>query len=62
MKNFIEELFYGNLEPQEINSSLSEKVKAKHKKLVEKEEQIRNMFSGRGLRYFEDYVELCNDF
>ena len=37
MSNKIEELFYGNLEPQEVNSELTPKLKKKLSNLAEKE-------------------------
>ena len=38
MSNFIEELYYGNIEPQELSTELSGKLKKKLSKLSEKEE------------------------
>ena len=40
MSNIIEALYYGNLEPQEVNSELTPKLKKKLGNLAEKEEQI----------------------
>lgn len=62
MQSFIESLYHGSLEPQELNPSLAPKVREKHKKLTDKEEQIRKMMSGRGLRIFEEYIELYSDY
>ena len=38
MSTFIEELYYGNIEPQELNSELSARLKNKLSELTEKEE------------------------
>lgn len=40
MSNIIEVFYYGNLEPQEINSELTPKLKKKLSNLAEKEEQL----------------------
>ena len=38
MSTFIEEFYYGNIEPQEVNSELTPKLKKKLSNLAEKEE------------------------
>ena len=38
MSNIIEDLYYGNIEPQEVNSELTPKLKKKLSNLAEKEE------------------------
>ena len=40
MSTFIEEFYYGNIEPQEVNSELTPKLKKKLSNLAEKEEQL----------------------
>ena len=40
MSKFIEEFYYGNIEPQEVNSELTPKLKKKPSNLAEKEEQL----------------------
>ncbi len=40
MSTFIEELYYGNIETQELNSELSADLRNKLSKLTEKEEQL----------------------
>ncbi len=40
MSTFIEEFYYGNIEPQEVNSELTSKLKKKLSNLAEKEEQL----------------------
>ncbi len=62
MSNFIEEFYYGNHETQEMNTFLTSKVKSNHRKLTDKEEEIRNMLSNKDLKFFEEYVDLYRDF
>ena len=40
MSNIIEDFYYGNLEPQEVNSELTPKLKKKLSNLAEKEEHL----------------------
>ncbi len=40
MANIIEDFYYGNIEPQEVNSELTPKLKKKLNNLAEKEEQL----------------------
>ncbi len=40
MSNIIEDFYYGNIEPQEVNSELTPKLKKKLSNLAEKEEQL----------------------
>ena len=40
MAKFIEDFYYGNVEPQELNSELSGKLSKKLNALAEKEEQL----------------------
>ena len=39
MSNIIEELFYGNLEPQELTTEITPRFKKKLNELVKKEEE-----------------------
>lgn len=61
MSNIIEELYYGNIEPQELNSELSAKLKKKLNSLAEKEEQLTAKLNGEEkdlfLNYASTYVE-----
>ncbi len=61
MSNIIEELYYGNIEPQELNSELSAKLKKKLSNLAEKEEQLTARLNGEEkdlfLNYASTYVE-----
>lgn len=40
MVNIIEDFYYGNIEPQEVNSELTSKLKNKLTSLADKEEQL----------------------
>ena len=41
MSNIIEDFYYGNIEPQEVNSELTPKLMKKLSNLAEKEEQLK---------------------
>ena len=55
MSNFIEELYYGNIEPQELSTELSGKLKKKLSNLAEKEEQLSTRLNG-------EEKELCQNY
>mgnify|MGYP006898626801 CR=1 FL=1 len=54
--NFIEEFYYGNIEPQELSAELSAKLKKKLSKLAEKEEQFTTRLNGEDKELFQNYV------
>ncbi len=56
MSNIIEELYYGNIEPQELNSELTLKLKKKLSSLAEKEEQLTAKLTGEEKELFLSYV------
>ena len=62
MSNIIEELFYGNLEPQEVNSELTPKLKKKLSNLAEKEEQLTARLDGEDKELFQNYVSAYIEF
>ena len=62
MSNIIEELFYGNLEPQEVNSELTPKLKKKLSNLAEKEEQLTERLDGEDKELFQNYVSAYVEF
>ena len=41
MSNIIKDFYYGNIEPQEVNSELTPKLMKKLSNLAEKEEQLK---------------------
>lgn len=62
MKNmkFIEDFYYGNIDPQEMKSELTDDMKKQLNKLVETEEQLRENLSGTDKKLFNTYVEQYN--
>ena len=62
MSNIIEELYYGNIEPQELNSELSAKLKNKLSKLTENEEQLTAKLTDEDKEMLIDYVNTYNEF
>ena len=62
MSNFIEDLFYGNIEPQESKTHITKLLKAKLNKMTEKEERLRNELSEDTLKIFNEYVDMSNEF
>ena len=61
MSTFIEDFYYGNIEPQEVNSELTPKLKKKLSNLAEKEEQLTTRLTDEDkelfLSYVRDYIE-----
>ncbi len=61
MSTFIEDFYYGNIEPQEVTSELTPKLKKKLSHLAEKEEQLTARLNGEEkelfLSYVRDYIE-----
>ena len=62
MSNFIEDLYYGNIEPQELSTELSAKLKKKLGKLAEKEEQLTAKLNGEEKEQFLNYVSAYVEF
>ena len=62
MKNmkFIEDFYYGNIDPQEMKSELTDDMKKQLNKLVETEEQLREKLKGADKDLFNTYVEQYN--
>lgn len=56
MANIIEDFYYGNIEPQEVNSELTPKLKKKLSSLAEKEEQLTTRLTGEDKELFQNYV------
>ncbi len=52
MSNIIEDFYYGNIEPQEVNTELTPKLKKKLSKLAEKEEQLIARLNGEDKELF----------
>lgn len=61
MSSIIEDFYYGNIEPQELNSEITPRLKKKLSQLAEKEEQLTANLTGEEkelfLSYVRDYIE-----
>lgn len=62
MANIIEEFYYGNIEPQELNSEITPKLKKKLSQLAEKEEQLTVKLNGEEKEMFLDYIRTYTAF
>ena len=62
MSNIIEDFYYGTLEPQEINSELTPKLKKKLSNLAEKEEELTTRLTGEDKELFQNYVSAYIEF
>lgn len=62
MSNIIEELFYGNLEPQELTTEITPRLKKKLNELVKKEEELVAKLSDEEKEKFANYVSTYNEF
>ncbi len=56
MSNFIEDFYYGNIEPQECTTELTKKVKKSLGELNVKEEQLSSVLSDKEKKLFLDYT------
>ena len=62
MSNIIEELFYGNLEPQELTTELTPRLKKKLSELVKKEDELTSKLPEEEKELFLNYVSAYNEF
>ena len=67
MSSFIEDFYYGNIEPQECTTNLTAKVKKSLSEIAGKEEQLTALLTDKDKELFTDYVatyikfsSLCN--
>ena len=56
MSDFIEDFYYGNIEPQECTTNLTAKVKKSLSELTGKEEHLPSILSAKEKELFTDYV------
>ena len=56
-KNFIEELFYGNIDPQEKSIKKNRRVRRELKTLSENEDWLLKELSGESQKRFLEYVD-----
>ena len=62
MSNIIEEFYYGNIEPQELSTEITPKLKKKLSSLVKKEEEVTAMLPEKEKELFAKYVLAYNEF
>ena len=62
MSGFIEDLYYGNIEAQELSSELGGTLKKKLNTLAKSEEEFREKLSAEEKKLFEKYTNSCNEF
>ena len=62
MSKYIEDLYYGNLEPQEARTSLTPKLKHKLKNIADKETLLMSLLPEDTRKMFIDYCDARNEF
>ena len=62
MSNIIEEFYYGNIEPQELSTEITPKLKKKLSSLVTQEEELTAMLPEKEKELFTNYVLAYNEF
>ena len=62
MSGTIEDFYYGNIEPQELNSETKPRLKKKLSALAEKEEQLTARLTGEDKELFQNYVSAYIEF
>ena len=62
MYNIIEEFYYGNIEPQELTTEITPKLKKKLSALAKKEEELTAMLPEKERELFVNYVSAHNEF
>ena len=62
MSNIIEEVFYGNLEPQELTTEITPRLKKKLRELVKKEEELTSKLSEEEKKLLLNYTSTYNEF
>ena len=62
MSSIIEEFYYGNIEPQELTTEITPKLKKKLSSLVKKEEELTAMLPEKEKELFAKYVLAYNEF
>ena len=60
--NFIEEFYYGNIEPQQCNSAKNGEMRKKLNELARKEDSLTEKFDGELKEAFLDYTNTYNAF
>ena len=62
MSSVLEDFYYGNIEPQELSTEITPKLKKKLSALVKKEEDLTAMLPEKEKELFTNYVLAYNEF
>ena len=62
MSDFIEDFYYGNIEPQEISTTLSTELKKKLDSLSQAEEQLTSTLTDKEKELFMKYASQSSEF
>ena len=62
MSNFLQDFYYGNIEPMESQTNITPKLKEKLRVLSEKEENFRKGLSEENLKLFDELTQLSAGF
>ena len=62
MSDFIEDFYYGNIEPQEISTTLSTELKRKLDLLSQAEEQLTSKLTDEEKELFINYASQSSEF
>ena len=62
MSNIIEDFYYGNIEPQELTTEITPRLKKKLSELVRKEEELAAKLHDEEKEKFANYVSTYNEF
>ena len=62
MSDFIEAFYYGNIEPQGLNTKITPKLKRKLGELVKKEEELTARLPEGERELFSKYTDSYNEF
>ena len=62
MSDFIEDFYYGNIEPQECTTELTAKFKKSLSDLASKEEQLTSILADKEKELFLSYVKTYTNF
>ncbi|MBQ8028023.1 MAG: hypothetical protein IJ262_01300 [Clostridia bacterium] len=62
MSNIIEDFYYGNIEPQELTTEITPRLKKKLSELVKKEEELAAKLSDEEKEKFANYASKYNEF
>ena len=62
MSSIIEDFYYGNIEPQELTTEITPKLKKKLSSLAKEEEELSAMLPEKEKELFVNYVLAYNEF